>query len=78
MRADLRRLAVRGCAALAALCTGAVLAQERTPVVPGAHDTAFPLGGNVQAGHLAYLQRPEFYRMLAAKVEVHARATPRS
>ncbi|GHF59376.1 hypothetical protein HNQ07_003879 [Deinococcus metalli] len=42
-------------------------------VVPGAHDTAFPLGGNVQAGHLAYLQRPEFYRALAAKVDVHTR-----
>jgi hypothetical protein len=42
-------------------------------VVPGAHDTAFPLGGNVQASHLAYLQRPDFYRTLAAKVEVRTR-----
>ncbi|WP_295820043.1 hypothetical protein [uncultured Deinococcus sp.] len=40
-------------------------------MVPGVHDTAFPLGSNVQAGHLAYLQRPAFYRTLAAKVEVH-------
>lgn len=39
-------------------------------MVPGAHDTAFPLGSNVQAGHLAYLQRPAFYRTLAAKIEV--------
>ncbi|WP_309572035.1 hypothetical protein [Deinococcus sp.] len=45
-------------------------------VVPGAHDTAFPLGGNVQAGHLAYLQRPDFYRTLAAKVAVQMRPTP--
>ncbi|THF85360.1 hypothetical protein E7T09_17175 [Deinococcus sp. KSM4-11] len=55
-----------------------LLSFPASDVVPGAHDTAFPLGGNVQAGHLAYLQRPEFYRTLAAKVEVHARATPRS
>lgn len=37
-------------------------------VVPGVHDTAFPLGG--RSPHMAYLQRPEFYRTLAARVRV--------
>ncbi|MFK7600618.1 hypothetical protein ACI3L1_00255 [Deinococcus sp. SM5_A1] len=36
--------------------------------VPGAHDTDFPLGG--RSPHMAYLQRPEFYRTLAARVRV--------
>ncbi|MDV6374416.1 hypothetical protein [Deinococcus arenicola] len=36
--------------------------------VLGAHDTAFALGG--RSPHMAYLQRPEFYRTLAARVRV--------
>lgn len=40
-------------------------------IVPGAHDTAFPLGGRLQSDHLAYLHHPDFYRTLAAKVAVH-------
>ncbi len=36
--------------------------------VPGAHDTDFPLGR--RSPHMAYLQRPEFYRTLAARVRV--------
>ncbi|WP_175607501.1 hypothetical protein [Deinococcus marmoris] len=36
--------------------------------MPGAHDTAFPLGG--RSAHMAYLHRPEFYRTLAARVRV--------
>ncbi|GGB61928.1 hypothetical protein GCM10008019_17310 [Deinococcus soli (ex Cha et al. 2016)] len=41
-------------------------------IAPGAHDTAFPLSGLVRSDHLAYLQQPDFYRTLAAKVAVHA------
>ncbi|MFC4454034.1 hypothetical protein [Deinococcus sonorensis] len=37
-------------------------------VIPGAHDTLFPLSGNVQGDHLAYLHHPDFYRSLAAKI----------
>jgi hypothetical protein len=41
-------------------------------VVPGAHDTAFPLPGLVRSDHVAYLTDTDFYRTLAAKVRVHA------
>ncbi|GAA0522643.1 hypothetical protein [Deinococcus depolymerans] len=45
-------------------------------VVPGAHDTAFPLPGLVRSDHVAYLTDADFYRTLAAKVQVHAGPGP--
>ncbi len=53
MRADLRRLALRRGAALAALCCTSVLAQDRTPVTPGVHDALATAGP--QAGHIGDL-----------------------
>jgi hypothetical protein len=42
--------------------------------VAGAHDSDFGWPGTPGTTHLAYLREPDFFRTLAAQVEVHTRA----